>query len=142
MSYATKADLIARFGQDELIKCTDRTNRPPTTIDDDAVGRALDDADGEINGYLASGGIVTPMAAPPSVLVAKACAMARYLLHKDMATDKIRADYEDARSWLRDVAAGRVKLGDVSAPAKAPSLGPVKVSAPHRMFTSDAMKGL
>lgn len=143
MSYASKQNLIDRFGQDELVKLTDRTNRPPTTIDDTVLQQALDDADGEINGYLATAKIVTPMPSPPSILVAKACAMARYFLFKDKATEKVRTDYEDARAWLRDVAAGRASLGDkTSAPATAPSVGPVKMTGATRVFTSDSMKGL
>jgi phage gp36-like protein len=142
MSYATKQDLIDRFGQDELVKLTDDTHRPPSVIDDTMVGRALDDADGEINGYLKSAGIVTPMASPPSVLVAKACFIARYYLYRRGATDQVRQDYEDARAWLRDVAAGKVSLGDKTAPAAATSQGPIKISGPPRRFTDANMKGL
>jgi phage gp36-like protein len=140
VSYATKQNLIDRFGQEELVRLTDRTNRPPNAIDDTVVQQALDDADGEINGYLKSAGLATPLAPVPSVLVLKACAIARYFLHKDKATEKVRTDYEDARVWLKDVAAGRVSLGDKTTAAKAPSLGPVKISGPARVFTSENLK--
>ena len=52
MTYALQQDLIDRFGESELIQLTDRTNVPPTDVDDVVVGRALADADGTIDGYI------------------------------------------------------------------------------------------
>ena len=50
MSYASQADLTERFGATELAQRTNRTDG--LTIDTVVLGRALADADAEIDGYL------------------------------------------------------------------------------------------
>ena len=41
MTYATQQDLVDRFGNEELVQLTDRSNLPPSEIDATAVTRAL-----------------------------------------------------------------------------------------------------
>lgn len=106
------------------------------------VEQALDDADGLINGYLKSAGLTVPLSPAPSVLTAKAAAIARYYLYKDKATDKVRTDYEDAVAWLKDVAAGRVALGDVATAGATPSQGTVKFVGGRRLFTDRSLEDL
>src|SRR5690348_4876229 len=103
MTYAVKQDLVDRFGALEITQLTDRTNVPPTTIDDTVVGRALADADGVINGYI--GKVYTlPLSAVPAVLVKVAADLARYFLHGE-AADKdsvVTRNYNAAIAWLKD----------------------------------------
>lgn len=143
MSYITKQGLIDRFGATELIQLTDRANRPPTTIDDVVVNRAIGDAAAEIDSYLAKV-YSLPIAVVPAVLERKAADIARYFLHGKSA-DKdgpVAIAYRDAIAWLRDIARGLVEIdtgGDKPAQAGG---GSVKASAPNRVFTRESMGGM
>lgn len=143
MSYITKQGLIDRFGQLELVQLTDRANRPPTTIDDTVVSRAIGDAAAEIDSYLAKA-YDLPIAIVPNVLEKKAADIARYYLHGKSA-DKdspVTIAYRDAIAWLRDVARGLVEI-DTGGVKPAPAGGgAVKASAPDRVFTRDSLKGM
>lgn len=141
MTYATKQDLLDRFGETELMQLTDKVNRPASTIDDVPVTRALDDAAALIDGYI--GKVYRlPLSGLPPVLTKNACDIARYFLH-GKAADKdgpVERAYKDAVAWLKDVSKGVVTL-DVEgiAPAQAGG-GSVKASAPGRVFTRDSMR--
>lgn len=113
MNYCTRQDLIDRFGEDELIQLTDRAGTG--AVDDAVLDQAIEDASGEIDGYLASGGYATPLSPVPRIVTAKACDMARHALYDDHATEQVRKRYEDAIRFLRAIADGTVRLG-VSAP--------------------------
>jgi phage gp36-like protein len=142
VSYASKQDLIDRFGEDGLVKLTDLVNRPPTTIDDTMVARALTDTDSLINSYLA-GRYTVPLITVPSVLNAYACSIARFKIHRDRASERVAADYSEALKWLGLVSAGAVSLADAEdAPTEQTSGSTVKTNSPARTFTRDSMKGL
>lgn len=102
MTYATRQNLEQRYGTDEL-------EQRESMLSAGAVDQALQDADARINGYLASR-YSLPLSAVPEDLPQVACALARYQLLGDAATERARKDYEDAMAWLKDVANGRVKL--------------------------------
>jgi len=139
MTYATKQDLIDRFGERELVELTDLTNTPPTTIDDVKVDRALSDTDAKINSYLAAR-YATPLNPAPASVVDLACAIARYKLWSDKASERVRDDYTDALKWLQLVAGGTVTLADATAaPTEQRSGGSVKTNAPQRTFTRDSL---
>jgi phage gp36-like protein len=126
--YATEADLVDRYGEDELVQLTDRLGTG--AIDADVLARALADAAAEVDSYL-RGRVSLPLASPPAELVWVQADIARYRLHGVRATEEARKRYEDARSWLRDVAAGRVLLDDdATPPTRIPS-----VAAPSAVFT-------
>lgn len=137
MSYATKQNLIDRFGQTELAQLTDRVNG--TTIDDTVVNRALEDADAMINGYLQAR-YSLPLSSVPPMLVTVACNIARYQLFEDRVTEIVRQRYEDAIAWLKDVAAGRVSLGLDAAGAETETEGGVvDYKANDRVFDADTL---
>ncbi len=114
MSYATVTDLVARFGEAELIGITDRADPPAEAVDADVADAAIADAVGEIDAYL---GVryALPVSPVPAHLVAVTCDIARYRLHGSRVTDEVRQRYEDGLRWLKDVAQGRALL--VGAPA-------------------------
>jgi phage gp36-like protein len=143
MTYATQQDLIDRFGDEELIQLTDRTNIPVSTIDPVVVGRAIEDASALIDGYLQK--VMTlPLSVVPPVLAKSASDIARYYLHgksadKDSAVTRA---YNEAVAFLRDVSKGLVQL---SAGGEAPAAaggGSVKASAPGRVFTRETLRHL
>ncbi len=108
MSYATEQDLIDRFGESELIQLTDRA--AAGTVDLTVSGRALSDADAEINGYLA-GRYTLPLSSTPEVLVRIAADMARYYLFGSAVPEVVRTRYEDAVRLLKAIASGQVDIG-------------------------------
>lgn len=138
MTYATQQDLIDRYGEEELIQLTDRTDPPQGAIDATVVSRALEDADHEIDGYLAAR-YTLPLASTPQVLVRIACDIARYRLYDDRATEAVTQRYKDSVRFLEAVSRGQVTLGlDAAQQAPASSGGP-QYSAPERIFSGDSL---
>jgi len=131
MAYATLADLIARFGETELIELSDRLGAGQ--IDPTVIDQALSDAAGVIDGHLA-GRYALPLAPVPSILLGYACDLARERLWKDAASELIVKRGDDARKFLVMVAAGKVTLGIQPDPAAAPGGDAVQM-APVRERT-------
>ena len=136
MPYATKQALVDRFGQAELIQLTDRSHRPPTTIDDTVLAQAMADANDEVD---ASVGVrySLPLAAAPPILVRCACDLARFVLYDVRATEEVRNRAKDARAMLKAISTGAVTLGLETPP---PSLGAPETDGPDRIFDRDTLK--
>lgn len=116
MSYCTQADLVTRFGNDEILQLSDKAR--VGEIDSEVVNRAIDDASAEIDGYLA-GRYRLPLSAVPALLTLYACDIARYRLFEDGAYEQVIERYNNALRYLRDVAQGKVQLfvADADVPA-------------------------
>lgn len=117
MSYASQADMVDRFSEDELIALTDRNYTG--AIDATVLDRALADATAEIDGYLAAR-YQLPLTSTPTVLVRVCSDIARYLLHDDNIPEPVELRYKSAVDLLRQVSNGRVSLG-VSETGDAPT---------------------
>jgi phage gp36-like protein len=102
MPYATRQDLEQLYGAGEV---SQRASALPAG----AVDTALGNADALIDGYLA-GRYTLPLSQIPPNLPQVACALVRYALLGDAATERARNDQKDALAWLRDVQSGRVLL--------------------------------
>ena len=141
MAYATQQDMVDRFGADELIELTDRTNTPVSTIDPVPVDRALSDATALIDSYL--GKLYRlPLSSVPAALPKAVCDVARYYLHGKAAPKDgpVERAYNEAVNWLKDVSKGLVGLdAEGVAPVQAGG-GSVKASAPGRVFTRESMR--
>lgn len=111
MTYATQTDLVDRFGETELAQITNRVDG--ATIDTVVLGRALGDADAEIDGYLAKR-YRLPLASTPVVLARLAADIVRYRLCIDSAPNMVRQRYEDAVSLLKRISSGEVQLAGVT----------------------------
>lgn len=133
MAHCTQQDLIDRFGEDEITQLADRDR--DGTIDADVVTKACDDATAEIDGWL-YGRLTLPETVPQEV-VRRACDVARYLLYDDRASDQVRERYEDALTWLKDVAAGRVTIPGALPPLEEAGTGTVAVVGSPTVFTDD-----
>jgi phage gp36-like protein len=120
MTYAAESDLTERFGALELAQRTDRTNG--TTVDAAVLGRALADADAEINGYLATR-YTLPLASTPPLINRLACEIARYRLYDDGVPETVRVRYQDAVSLLKRMASGEVQLAGITPVAVAGGSG-------------------
>lgn len=139
MVYASVADMVARFGDLEIIQITDRNQ--DGLIDDDVALVALEDATAEIDAYL--GRFKRPFDDTPPVLVRLCCDIARYRLTAAsgvLITEEIRNRYKiDVLDLLRSLAKGEVQLGidDTGAQIEADSDGIVFVNAKNRIFARD-----
>ncbi|WP_438454699.1 gp436 family protein [Vreelandella venusta] len=131
MPYCTQADLIERFGEDELLAIArDETG---TAIDAAVVERACDDASGEIDGYVSAAGYPVPLSPVPRIVTAYACDIARYRLYDEHATDQVQKRYDDAVKFLKSVSRGEVRLG-ISSGAASSSAGSVQMNSGRQVF--------
>lgn len=164
MTYATVADLVARFGELELVQLTDLDNIPPSVIDVSAVEVKIADACAFADGYIGQvyrlplvgcAKVVTvPGATPeyvaPPVLVRLVCDIARYYLHDDLAPEnEVYRRYQNAVKELDKIATGKAVLAcpwggvpglPLGSDAQAPT-DEVYHSFSPRAVTDDALKG-
>ena len=125
MIYATAADMIARYGQLELVQLTDLDNIPPSVVDTDRVTLKLADAAAFVDGYVGQvyrlplSGCAKPATVPggepqyvaPPVLTRITCDLARYYLHDDLAPEnEVYRRYKAAVKELEQIAAGKALL--------------------------------
>lgn len=139
MAYAAVADMVARFGDLEVMQITDRNQ--DGLIDEDVALVALEDATAEIDAYL--GRFKRPFAETPPVLVRLCCDIARYRLTAAsgvLITEEIRNRYKiDVLDLLRALAKGEVQFGidDAGVEIESDSDGIVFVNAKNRIFARD-----
>lgn len=139
MTYATQADLVERFGFEELAQRTNRFDNQ--SIDEVVLGRALADAGAEIDGYLATR-YTLPLASTPPVLVRLCADLVRYQLYGDKVPDGIRQRYVDAVAVLKRLATGEVQLaGVVAVPAVGGAGNAVALRTRARQFGPDQLAG-
>lgn len=137
MSYATKASMIARFSEAEVVALTDRSNLG--VVDDAVLAGALAEADAEIEPYLAPR-YKLPLASVPKILTGFAGDITRYRLCGAgvTETDDIRDRYKDAIKFFEHVASGKIGLGLDAANNAAPPANTVQFSEPTgRVFARD-----
>lgn len=111
-SYATRLQMMDRFGQSELISLTDRDGTAGTIVVE-VLDVALTDASALINGYLA-GRYTLPLTPPPAVLERLCCDIARYGLYDNGASEAVSKRFDDAVHYLEMVGAGKITLGVAS----------------------------
>ncbi|WP_278395351.1 gp436 family protein [Acinetobacter venetianus] len=101
--YATRQDLEARFGANELANLEAMQTNP------DAVNEALQDATEEIDGYV---GVkyALPLPSIPTTLKRVACNIARYRLYFQRPTEEVEKRYESELEYLKSLAAGKAVL--------------------------------
>jgi phage gp36-like protein len=125
MPYATRSDLEQRYAEDVAQR--------DTVLHALAVDNALADASAEIDGYL-SVLYQVPVTPVPASILRVACAIARYRLLGDAATETARKDYEDATRFLRSVVDGKARVEGAAALAGADGARLVEVSTSQRLF--------
>lgn len=162
--YATPADLLARFGADELLQLAAHAEAPVSAALLElavaggntgayppgevaaaaaAVARleeACADAAADIDPYLQAR-YALPLASVPAVLVRVACDVARYYLYTIEATDVVEARFRAAQAFLRDVSAGRASLGLDAAQQAEPTQGGVLRAGSEPRFTVEGLRG-
>ena len=129
MTYASRADLEALFGQEEVA-------HRESVLPAGAVARALADADAQIDSYLAARYVLPLSILPlPGNLVRVACVIARYYLLGDSTTERARQDWQDALTWLKDVQTGRARIEGADQPAAATAAHAVMAMGRPRVFS-------
>jgi len=138
--YATQADLEQRFGADEVLQLTDRNSTG--AVDVAVLSAAIGDAQAVIDGYLRSAGYTLPLATIPVELMRISCDLTRYFLYENSATQVVKDRRDEAVSWLRDVASGKVTLG-VSMQGVAPdaAASAVRMTSDVRLFNAATLIG-
>ena len=132
--YATQQDMTDRYGSEELIQLTDRSNSG--AVDTTVLDQALADASAEMDGYLAARASL-PLTATPPVLTRICCEIARYYLYDDAAPDVVQQRYKAAEAFLVNFSKGLVSLGiDSNDQAPATSDG-ADISSGGRVFSRD-----
>lgn len=137
MPYATVADLLAAFGEQEVTVLTDREDTG--MVDGTVALGALERASSEADTYIAAR-YALPLQSVPQALAAVVCDIARYRLSGGETTETtpIADRYKAAVTWLKDVAAGRAVLPGVATNAPGGE-GGVEFSTGRRDFARNAL---
>ncbi|MCK9987645.1 MAG: hypothetical protein AzoDbin1_04117 [Azoarcus sp.] len=164
MIYATVADMIARYGERELVQLTDVTNIPPSTIDTPRVETKLTDAAAFVDGYVGQvyrlplAGCAQPVTVPgtdpvyvaPPVLTRLTCDLARYYLYDDLAPEnEVYRRYKAAVRELEAIATGAAQLacpwggspGELIGADAQSGGNEVSYSFSERQITDDTLRG-
>lgn len=126
MTYATRADLAARYGGDEI-------EQRESVLDEPSVERSLADADAEIDSYV-GGLFAVPLSPVPPVIVRIACVLARYHLLSDSAPQSCRDAYKEALVFLREVQSGQAKLPSATPLVSSTALNRAVMTSAGRVF--------
>jgi phage gp36-like protein len=110
--YATVSDMIARFGDTQIIRLSRPEDRTAETVDEDKVNVALADATALIDGYI-RGRYFVPIAVPPAEIVRAACVLARYDLadnERSSPSEEMSKGRADVIKWLEQISKELVNL--------------------------------
>lgn len=138
MSYATQADMVDRFGEEDLIRLTDRADPPLNVIYAPTLNARLADAQAVIESYVATK-YTLPLAATPLLLRQLECDLAWYLLQGGNPSEDAKKRNDDAMRVLRDIAGGKVSLGPDSSSAVPAVAGGVLIDAAPAVFTPSTL---
>ena len=116
MSYATQANMIARFGEQELIQLTDRADPALEMVDAAVFAADATRADGYVNGYLRTR-YALPMVSPDIAVLTAAENVTRYYLYGNGAPQFVKDNFDESTAWLKLVQDGKVQLDATLAPA-------------------------
>jgi phage gp36-like protein len=137
MSYATRADLEQQLRPTELIQLADDDG--DGAADPSVIGRALADADAEINAYMGTR-YALPLPSVPELIRRLAVDLALWQLYsrRDLATDTRTKQHDAAVALLKRLAEGTVSLG---LPPTQQATPPPSIVSGERFFTRDKTEG-
>ncbi|MDL2401255.1 gp436 family protein [Rhizobium mayense] len=137
--YATVDDMIARFGEPQMIRLSTPDDLDATVVDATKVETALTDATALIESYV-RGRYFVPIATPPSEIVRACCQLARYDLadgERTRPTEEMSKQRSDVISWLRGIADEKIHLDLPAADALGPTVNSGPRMADRRTVFSD-----
>lgn len=139
MSYADKAAMVARFGEQELIGLTDRDGSLGE-INDAVLNQALADANAMIEPYL-GGRYDLPLSETPPVLIRIACDFARYCLYDEAMSEVVKQRHDEGLRFLERVAAGKVLLGGSGGNELPTEDNSAEIQSAGSIWSRDSSKG-
>ena len=107
--YATQADLVDAFGEQDLVLLTDIDTPAAGAIVASRVDEALSRASSTVDSYL-SARYQLPLAEVPETIKGAVTDLAFFHLHRLDPPEHVVAAQERAMRYLRDLAAGRAAL--------------------------------
>lgn len=143
--YATVTDMIARFGETQILRLSQPEDRTAETVDEEKVNIALADASAVIDGYI-RGRYFVPIVAPPAEIVRATCVLARYDLsdtERSSPTEEMSKGRADIIKWLESISKELVNLDVPRAPVTGTDQvgsGP-RISDRGRVFSQDTLRG-
>jgi phage gp36-like protein len=108
MSYCTEADLVKRFGTNELVRLTNIDDPSAASINLEVLNEAINDATAVINDFLVN---YLPLPAIPARLPREACNIVRFYLYKDTPTDHVKEQFEYAIRYLKNIDLDSMGIG-------------------------------
>jgi len=140
VAYSAEADILEQLDEDILIQLTDDVDAG--VVDDDAVTRAIADADSEIDAYCGKRYSVPFSTVPPRVrkLSVDIAIYDLYARRKGAPEDR-KTRYENAIRFLKDVAKGVATLGEDDPDGSPAEANTPDIDQSDRIFTRDKMKG-
>lgn len=139
MTYVTSEEMVARFGEREMIQLTDRDNETGE-VNLDVLNAALADAQAEVDGYI-SVRYATPLVTVPDVVKSITADIARYRLYDTEVPETVEKRYEAALRFLRDVSARRASLDKDLNGEDAPVSNGIRISSRPRVFNDSSLDG-
>lgn len=142
MAYATEQNIVARYGEAQLLLVADRDG--DGIADAGVVDAALDDATDEIDSYLAAR-YALPLTTVPGILTRIAADLAMMYMSPtaDSQTEEQSTRIKEGRDWLKMLAKGVVSLGNAAPePETIPQAAQSASTNPSRVFTRTTMRGL
>ncbi len=143
--YATVTDMIARFGEVQIVRLSNPEDREAETPDVEKVNTALTDATELINSYI-RGRYLTPIANPPQDMVRATCILARYDLadtERSSPSEEMAKGRAEVIKWLENVAKEIVHLDiQLASPTGGNAVGSgPRISDRDRIVTFDTLRG-
>mgnify|MGYP001765960051 CR=1 FL=1 len=118
--YATPADLIAKYGETEIVRLSGGRDAGGLVLDQARVEAAIADATATVDSYLRARYAV-PLASPPREVVLAVLVLARHeLAHGDGRgpTEQMIEARKETIRWLERVGAGSVKIAGAAGAAE------------------------
>ncbi|WP_166838704.1 gp436 family protein [Rheinheimera pleomorphica] len=140
MPYCTVADMISRYGQQDMILLSWREGAADGEINQPVIEQAIADATAEINGYI-GGRYELPLSLVPDVLVRHCCDIARYLMSGDRTPETVQKRYDSVISYLVKVGKGDLSLGLSQGNPTEPSETIAMIQADGQVFNRKNSKG-
>jgi phage gp36-like protein len=144
--YATRQDMLDRESEDLIHSVFDRDR--DGLLDEPAIDQCLADASGEMDGYIGQRHSL-PLATPPSwgKQICIDIGIYRGARSADALTNELRARYEDAVDFLKQVARGNAGLGLAASEQPTGDSGEVKggdilISSQPRLFGRGPLRRL
>lgn len=137
MPFATRDDLVLRYGEAEIIDLTDRAIPRAGEIDDAVLQVAIDDAEAMIQAHL--GAKYSRLAEDrPKALVIQACAIARYHLFV-RPTEEVEKRYSAAIKFFDRIGKGEISIGQAHDAGRVTEAGGPTAQAPKPVFSGGAI---